>query len=304
MKLGFCSAILPDLSLDEVLAFAAGEGYACVEVMCWPPTKAERRFSGVTHIDVTDFTPERADEVRALTDKHGVAISALGYYPNPLDPDPVVAGAAVEHIGRVIHAAALLGLKNVNTFLGRDWHLTVDENWPRFLATWRPLIAFAEERGIRIGIENCPMLFSRDEWPGGKNLATTPPIWRRMFADIPSAHFGLNFDPSHFVFQQLDWMRALREFAPRLHHVHAKDMWLHRDKLADVGVFALPTEYYLPRIPGFGEVNWALFIGTLIEVGYDGAVCVEVEDDTFGRTLDGRKNSLRISRQVLAPYFP
>jgi sugar phosphate isomerase/epimerase len=304
MKLGFCSAILPDLSLDEVLAFAASEGYACVEVMCWPPSQAERRFSGVTHLDVTAFTPARADEVRALTARHRVAISALGYYPNPLDPDPAVAGAAIEHLRHVIHAAALLGLRNVNTFIGRDWHRTVDDNWPRFLEIWRPLIALAEERDIRIGIENCPMLFTRDEWPGGKNLATTPPIWRRMFADLPSAHFGLNFDPSHFIFQQLDWMRALREFAPRLHHIHAKDMWLHRDRLAEVGVFALPTEYYLPRIPGFGEVNWAHFIGTLIEVGYDGAVCVEVEDDTFGRTLEGRKNALRVSRQILAPYFP
>ncbi len=304
MKLGFCSAILPDLDLEEVLAFAAAEGYACVEVMCWPPSRAERRFSGVTHLDVLDFTPTRADEVRALTAKHGVSLSALGYYPNPLDPDPAVSGAAITHLRAVIRAASLLGLRTVNTFIGRDWRQTVDENWPRFLATWRPLIAFAEEHDIRIGIENCPMLFSRDEWPGGKNLASTPPIWRRMFHDLPSAHFGLNFDPSHFVFQQLDWMKALREFAPRLHHVHAKDMWLHREKLADVGVFALPTEYYLPRIPGFGEVNWAHFIGTLIEVGYDGAVCVEVEDDTFGRTLEGRKKSLRLSRQILAPYFP
>jgi sugar phosphate isomerase/epimerase len=267
------------------------------------PGKADRRFAGVTHLDVTDFTPERADEVRALTEKYGVAVSALGYYPNPLDPDPAVSRVAVEHLGRVIHAAALLGLQNVNTFIGRDWHCTVDENWPRFLETWRPLIAFADERGVRIGIENCPMLFSRDEWPAGKNLATTPPIWRRMFADIPSANFGLNFDPSHFVFQQLDWVKALREFAPRLHHVHAKDVSLDREKIAEVGILALPSEYHTPRIPGFGEVNWAHFIGTLIDVGFDGAVCVEVEDDTFGRTLAGRKNALRISRQVLAPYF-
>jgi len=304
MKLGFCSAILPDLTLAEVLAFAAAERFRCVEVMCWPPSKADRRFAGVTHLDVTDFTAAHADDTRALCAQHGVEISALGYYPNPLDPDPTVSGAAVEHIRRVIHAAALLGLKNVNTFIGRDWHRTVDENWPRFLETWRPLIALAEECDIRIGIENCPMLFSRDEWPGGKNLASTPPIWRRMFSDIPSAHFGLNFDPSHFVFQQLDWMKALREFAPRLHHIHAKDLGLHRDRLADVGVLALPSAYYLPRIPGFGEVDWAKFIGTLIEVGYDGPVCVEAEDDTFGPTLEGRKNSLRISRNVLAPYFP
>lgn len=303
MQLGFCSAILPDLTLDEVFAFAAAADYACVEVMCWPVGKAERRFAGVTHLDVTKLSQAHADDVCALAQAHGVAISALGYYPNPLDPDPAVARAASEHLKRVIRAAPLLGLRNVNTFVGRDWTKSLDDNWPRFLKTWRPLVAFAEDHGVSIGIENCPMLFTHVEWPGGKNLATTPPIWRRMFHDIPNANFGLNFDPSHFVWQQLDWAPALREFAPRLRHVHAKDLSLRRDLLAQVGIMALPPQFTLPRIPGFGDVDWAQFIGTLREVGYDGAFCVEVEDDTFGPTLAGRKNSLRVARNVLARFI-
>ncbi len=303
MHLGFVSAILPEFSLDEVLAFAARERFSTVEVMCWPAGKAERRFAGVTHIDVADMTPARAADIHALCQKHGVSLSGLGYYPNPLDPDPEVSGRAVEHLRRVIEAASILGLKNVNTFVGRDWHLSVDDNWPRFLSTWRPLIRHAEEHDVKIGIENCPMSFTRDEWPGGKNLATSPVIWRRMFNDIPSEHFGLNYDPSHFVLQQMDPASPLREFQDRIFHFHAKDVKIRRDRLNEVGVFAHPLEWHQPRIPGFGEMDWGRFMGCLMETRYRGPVCIEVEDDTFGRDLAGRQAALRVAGNVLRPYF-
>ena len=303
MKLGFVSAILPDLTLEQVLAFARDQAYACVEVMCWPAGKAERRFAGVTHIDVTGFTQTQADDVNALCAKYGVGLSGLGYYPNPLDPDPVVSKHAADHLKELILAAQKLGLQNVNTFIGRDWSRSVDDNWPRFLKLWKPLIGFAEHHGIRIGIENCPMFFTRDEWPGGKNLATSPVIWRRMFSDIPSASFGLNYDPSHFVLQFMDPLSPLREFKDRLFHVHAKDMVIRRDRLNEVGAFAVPKEWHTPRIPGFGDINWAQFMARLYEVGYSGPVCVEVEDDTFGTTLEGRQQSLKVARKVLAPFF-
>jgi len=303
MKLGFVSAIFPELSLGGLLAFAHAERFKCIEAMCWPVGNAERRFAGVTHIDVTDFTKASADEVNELCGSHGVSLSGLGYYPNPLDPEPRVAGAAVEHIKKVILAAEKLGLQRVNTFAGRDWHKTVDENWPRFLKTWRPLVAFAGDHGIKIGLENCPMRFTRDEWPGGKNLATTPEIWRRIFSDIPSKNLGLNYDPSHFAFQFMDPIAPLREFAPKLFHIHAKDVVVHRDKLNEVGPFSDPVKWHEPRIPGFGEINWAQFMAALTAAGYSGPVCIEVEDDTFGRTLPGRKRALKIARNVLEPYF-
>jgi len=303
MQLGFVSAILPDLNLDQVLAFAAAERFACVEVMCWPAGRAERKFAGVTHIDVTGFTRAQADDVNALSAKHGVALSGLGYYPNPLDPDPEVARTAVNHLKKVIRAAALLGLPTVNTFIGRDWTRSVDDNWPRFLKTWRPLIAFAEDHGIRIGIENCPMLFTRDEWPGGKNLFTTPAVWRRAFNDIPSRNFGLNYDPSHFVLQQMDAASPLREFQERLFHLHAKDVKLHRDRMNEVGVFAHPNEWHTPRIPGYGELDWGRFLGAVMETTYRGPVCIEVEDPTFGKTLAGRQQALKVAGNVLRPYL-
>ena len=303
MRLGFVSAILPDLPLEGVLKFAAAEHFACVEVMCWPVGKAERKYAGVTHIDVEGFTRARAGKVRGLCEAYGVSLSALGYYPNPLDPDPAAARVAVKHLKKVIRAAALLGLKNVNTFVGRDWTKGVDENWPRLLKTWRPLVAFAEDHDVRIGIENCPMLFTRDEWPGGKNLMTTPVIWRRAFSDIPSRHFGLNYDPSHFVLQQMDPLSPLSEFRDKLFHVHAKDMRVHPERLNEVGIFALPVDWHSPRIPGFGQINWAQFMAKLYEVGYSGPVCIEVEDGTFGKSLKGRKAAIRVGGNVLRPYF-
>ena len=303
MQLGFVSAILPELSLDEVCGFARAERFACVEAMCWPVGKAERKYAGVTHVDVTDFSQAAADDVNAVAARHGVALSGLGYYPNLLDPDAAAAAVAVEHIKRVIAAAPLLGLDTVNTFVGRDWRLSVDDNWPRFLEVWRPLVAFAEDHGVRIAIENCPMFFSRDEWPGGKNLLTTPALWRRAFADIPSAHFGLNFDPSHFVLQFIEPASALHEFKDRLFHFHAKDVKIDRRRLDEVGIFAPPLEWHQPRVPGYGEIDWAAFMGVLMETGYDGPVCIEVEDDTFGKTLAGRQRALRVARNVLEPFM-
>ena len=304
MKLGFVSAILPELTLDQVLAFARAEGFGCIEAMCWPVGKADRKYAGVTHVDVTSLTATQADDILAQCQKHRVSLSGLGYYPNPLDPDPRVAKMAVNHIKKVITAAPRLHLTNINTFVGRDWTKSVDGNWSRFLKTWKPLVAFAEDHGIRIGIENCPMLFTRDEWPGGQNLATTPAIWRRMFSDIPSQHFGLNYDPSHFVLQQMDPVSPLREFQEKLFHVHAKDVKIYRDRMNEVGIFAEPLAWHQPRIPGYGEMDWAEFMSALMETTYRGPVCIEVEDDTFGKTLEGRRHALKVARNVLRPFFP
>jgi sugar phosphate isomerase/epimerase len=303
MKLGFVTAIVPELPFQQVVALAREEGFDCIEVMCWPVGKAERKYAGVTHIDVTNLSKAQADELKGQCHEAGISISALGYYPNPLDPDPAVARAAVSHLKRVIAAAPKLGLENVNTFIGRDWTLSVDDNWPRFLKTWKPLIALAEDHGVRIGIENCPMLFSSDEWPGGKNLAMCPALWRRMFSDIPSKSFGLNYDPSHPILLRFDPFAPLREFRDKLFHIHAKDVLLNQQRCNDWGILGLPKDYHAPRIPGFGELDWARFMGTLLEVGYNGPVCIEVEDETFGKDLPGRKRALRVARNVLHPYI-
>ncbi len=303
MQLGFVSAILPEFTLAEVAKFAGETGYSCVELMCWPPSKAERRYAGVTHVDVTDFSSSKADEVKGVMANAGVSISGLGYYPNPLAPDLEEAKRYVEHIRKVIQATSLLGLKRMNTFVGRDWTKSVDENWPRFITTWKPLVKFAEDHGVRIGIENCPMLFSKDEWPGGKNLATTPSIWRRMFDDIPSLNFGLNYDPSHMIWQHMDYLKPIREFADRLVHIHAKDVRIDRHKLDEVGILAHPNQYHTPKLPGLGDVNWGQFFGTLGDVGYRGPVCVEVEDRAYEGSVQSRKASLKQSAVYLRNFI-
>jgi len=303
MKLGFVSAILADLALDDVLRVAADEGYECVEVMAWPQGKAERRYAGVTHIDVATLTSNEADRINDLCDDLGVCISGLGYYVNPLSADPDESATCVEHLKRVIDGAALLGLSVVNTFIGRDQHKSVDDNWPRLVEIWRPLVALAEAKGVKLAIENCPMAFTNDEWPGGKNIATTPAIWRRLFESLPSDHLGLNFDPSHFVWQQMDYLKPLREFSGKLFHVHAKDCRLERHRLDEVGIMATPLSFHTPKLPGLGEVNWSRFISELSDTGFDGAVCVEVEDRAYEATLQTSIQALRQSAGYLRGYM-
>jgi sugar phosphate isomerase/epimerase len=302
MQLGFVSAILPDLELAEVLQFAAEGGFDCVEVMCWPKGRAERRYAGVTHIDVVGFDAAAAEEVQALTRRTGVSISALGYYPNPLAPDAAERAVYHAHLRAVIDAARLLGLSTINTFVGRDPMRSIEDNWPLFREVWPPLVRYAAERGIKIGIENCPMLFTADEWPGGKNLAISPAIWRRMFEEIPDATFGLNYDPSHMIWQQMDEVRPIEEFATRLHHVHAKDVRLDRRRLDEVGILAVPLAYHTPKLPGLGDVRWGAFFAALTDAGYRGAVCVEVEDRAYEGSLEDRKRALRQSATYLRQF--
>jgi len=287
VKIGFVSAILPDLSLKEVFHFAAEEGFDCVEVMCWPPGKAERRYAGVTHIDVTKLTKPYIAEIQDLIAETGVEISSLGYYPNPLTPNMTEAKVYRDHIKKVI---------------GRDWKKSIDDNWGEFKKTWRPIVKYAEQQQVKIGIENCPMLFTADEWPGGKNLAISPSIWRRMFEEIPSKNFGLNYDPSHLVWMQMDYLKPIRDFAHRFHHVHAKDVRLDKHRLDEVGILAHPLEYHTPKLPGLGEVDWGKFFSHLTDAGYDGPVCVEVEDRAYEGPLERRKDSLRQSIRYLRQF--
>ncbi len=302
MQLGFVSAIFGDLPLEEVLTFAGGEGFDCVEVMCWPPDGPDRKYGGVCHLDVSQFTQAMADDTLALCDKHGVAISALGYYSIPLSAEADQAEAAIAHLYKVIDAAPMLGLSTINSFIGANHRLSLEENFALFEQVWPPLIHHAEQRGVRVGIENCPMLFPHT-WPFGLNLARTPAIWRRMFQAIPSENFGLNYDPSHLRMQLIDPIGPIREFGPRIFHTHAKDMRIDTHRLDDVGSLTPPMERSTAKIPGLGDINWGAWIAALTDTGYDGPVCIEVEDEAFSGDLERRRQSLRVSRNVLRPLI-
>ena len=303
MKPGFVSAILPELDLEGVLTFARGAGFQTIELMCWPVGKAERRYAGVTHLDVTAFDEPAALRVHALCASHGVTISALGYYPNPLVADEREAAVYLEHLKRVITASALLGVNQVNTFVGREPARSVADNWRIFDERWPALVRHAEQAGVRIGIENCPMYFTQDEWPAGKNLAVSPKHWREMFQRIPSRAFGLNYDPSHLVWQQMDYLAPLHEFRDRLYHIHAKDARIDREKLNDVGILATPLEYHEPKLPGGGDIDWPRFMAALRDTGYDGAICIELEDRAFEGALANRQAGLHQSAAFLTPLL-
>ncbi|QDU57076.1 sugar phosphate isomerase/epimerase family protein [Aeoliella mucimassa] len=302
MQLGFVTAIVPDLSFEEVLAFASEEGFDCLEVMCWPPGGPDRKYGGVCHIDVSDFTQAMADDTMALCQKYGVGISALGYYSVPLSANEDQATTAVSHLYKVIDAAAMMGLKNANTFVGANQYLTLEENIANFTEVFPPIIRHAEERGVYIGIENCPMLYP-NTWPQGLNIARSPAIWRRLFEIIPSDHFGLNYDPSHLRMQLMDPIAPIREFGSRIFHSHAKDMRIDLDRLNDVGVLMPPMDRSTAKIPGLGDIDWGKYIGALSDAGFQGPVCIEVEDEAFTETLETRKQSLRIARNVLRPLI-
>jgi sugar phosphate isomerase/epimerase len=303
MKLGFVSAILPELSFEELIDYAAESGYRCVEICCWPVGKSERKYAGVTHIDVDTLDETRVSAVNAYLIKKGVEISGLGYYPNPLDPDEEKRMFYISHIRKVIDAAEKLGIKRINTFIGRDKNKTVDENFESFTVVWKPLIQYAESKNVRVGIENCPMIFTRDEWPGGNNLATSPAIWRRMFNEIPGDNFGLNYDPSHLLWMQMDYIKPLYEFRNRIFHIHLKDTRLDWDRLNEVGIMAYPTQFYTPKLPGLGDIDWSKFFSALYDIKYHGPVCVEVEDKAFEGSLEDRKKSLVLSRRYLDQYI-
>jgi sugar phosphate isomerase/epimerase len=297
MRLGFVTAILAEQSLEEVLKFASENGFGSIEALCWPVGKAERRYAGVTHIDVTDFSASDAARVKALTDQYGVALSSLGYYPNPLVDNGEEREKYIDHIKHVIVASKMLDVNVMTTFVGRDYQKSIEDNWADFEAVWKPLIAFAEQQDVKIGIENCPMLFSLDEWPGGKNLAISPEIWRRMFDAIPSDYFGLNFDPSHLIWQHIDYVRAIHEFAPKFVHVHAKDTKIDHDLIYERGIMGL--KWHLPKLPGLGDVHWGKFFSALTDKGYRGDVAIEVEDRAFEDSLEDRKRALLLSKRHL-----
>jgi sugar phosphate isomerase/epimerase len=299
MQLGFVSAILPDLSLSEVFAFAADEGFDCVELMCWPPGTGDRRYAGVTHIDVTRMDAAEAGRVRELAKKSGVAISGLGYYPNPLDPDPETRRVATDHLKKVITAASTLGLKIVNTFIGRDPALSVPASWALLEQVWPALVRHAEASNVQLGIENCPMIFTLDEWPGGKNLATSPAIWRKLFEVLPA--LGLNYDPSHLIWQHIDHVRFIREFGSKIVHVHAKDERVDGDKLYEQGIMGLG--WHTPKLPGLGDVDWGAVFSALTDAGYNGAVCIEVEDRAYEGSLAALKRALRQSQRYLRQFI-
>ncbi|MGD9093757.1 MAG: sugar phosphate isomerase/epimerase [Anaerolineales bacterium] len=303
MKLGVMTAAFPGKSLEEVASWAAENEFDTLELACWPVGKATRRYAGVTTIDVTDFDAAKAKEVQAILDNYGLSISSLGYYPNPLDPDPAMREEVIGHLKKVILAAEMLGVSIVGTFVGKDKNKTVPANLEDYAKIWPPIVQFAAEHQVKIAIENCPMIFSYDEWPGGNNLAINPAIWKEMWEIIPDENFGLNLDPSHLIYQMIDYQRVVYEFKDKIFHVHAKDLEIDYEGLYQNGILSQGMGWQVPRLPGLGDVDWGKFISALYRVGYDFVISIEHEDRAFEATEELVERGFLLSRDVLRPYI-
>lgn len=302
IKFGLLTAICEGMTFEEVVDFAAENNLECLEVACWPQGGAARRYAGVSHIDVANMTPEKAAQINQLCADKGVAISSLAYYPNPLDPDEEKRKGYIDHIYKLMDASAMLGVNMITTFIGRDPAKNVDDNLELVKEIWTPIMRYAEEKGVKVAIENCPMLFTNDEWPGGQNIMTTPANWRKVFEVLDSPNLGINYDPSHFVWQQIDYIRPLYEFKDKIFHVHYKDIKVYPDKLADVGIMATPLQYMSPKLPGLGDIDWGKYVSALTDIGYDGYSVIEVEDKAFEKSLDDAKKAVILSARYLRNF--
>lgn len=304
-QFGLLTAILDGWTYEEAVDIAAGLGFQCLEVACWPAGKAERRYAGVSHIDAERVLEDDAYATHVtdyITGK-GMHISSLAYYPNTMDPDTAKRTAAIDHLKALIRASAKLGVNMVSTFIGRDQAKSEEENLRLFQEIWPPIIKLAEEQGVKVAIENCPMLFGEDQWPGGQNLMRSPALYRKLFDIIPSPNFGLNFDPSHYVWQQMDYVKTIYDFRDRIFHVHFKDIKLYPEKLAECGVMAYPLDYMSPKLPGLGDVDWAAFISALNDIRYSGDAVIEVEDKAFEDSREDILKSIALSKRYLDNFI-
>lgn len=305
INLGLLTAILDGWSFEQAVDIAAEMGFKCLEVACWPVGKAERRYAGVSHIDAERVLRDNAyaGYIKDYVSSKGLHISSLAYYPNTMDPDLERREAAVAHLKTLIRASAKLGVGMVSTFIGRDQSRTVEENIALFKDVWPPIIKLAEEKNVKVAIENCPMLFDASQWPGGQNLMCSPAIYRRLFSELPSSFFGLNFDPSHYVWQGMDYLQTVYEFKEKLFHIHFKDIKLYQEKLKQVGTLAYPLEYMSPKLPGLGDVNWSAFISALNDISYNGDAVIEVEDKSFEGSDEDILKSIRLSKRYLEQFI-
>ena len=304
MKMGLVSAILDKASYEEMIDTLSELGFNCAEVACWPSGKAERRYAGVSHIDVDKVLKddEYAKYVLDYAKSHGITISSLAFYPNTMDSDLKKRNANVKHLMNVIRASAKLKVNMVTTFIGRDQYKSVEENLELVKKVWPPIIKLAESLKVKVAIENCPMLFGNDQWPGGQNLMTSPANWDKVFKILPSKYLGINYDPSHFVWQMIDYIKPIYKYKDKIFHVHYKDIKLFPDKLNEVGIMAYPLDYMSPKLPGLGDVNWSKFVSALTDIGYNGFTCIEVEDKAFEKTQEDVLKSIKLSKRYLEQF--
>lgn len=303
MKLGILTAPFENKTLDEVADWARDNSFHALEIACWPMSNdKQRRYAGTAHIDVANISEMQASEIVDSLSSKNITISALGYYPNPLHPDSEHRKHIFGHLKNVVDCAKKMNVSVVNTFCGGDAKLNIDENWKRAQKIWPDFIKYTTDQGIQLAFENCPMIFSYDEWPGGHNIAYSPKIWRRIIEEWNGV-VGMNFDPSHLILQMIDQKKFISEFGPHFKHVHAKDLTIDREGLYDHGILSKGMGWQVPKMPGLGDVDWSVFFSELLKVDYDGSIIIEHEDKNFEETEALLKEGFVLARDNLLPYI-
>lgn len=305
MRLGFLTACLPGVPLDEIASWATAAGYQGLEVAVWPPVHG--RDWEASHIDVAALDSAGAGSVRRLFDEHDLDISALAYYENNLDADSSRRARVHDHLRHVIDAAHLLGVGLVGTFVGRDVTLGVAENMRLAEKVLPPIVGYAGDRGVRLVIENCPMEgWHPDGYPA--NLAYSPELWEWLF----DLGLYLNFDPSHLVWLGIDPLAVLPEYVDHVLHVQAKDVEIDAAARNRYGSFSRAVDrasspwdsgWWRYRIPGLGEIDWRRLVDRLYEGGFGGFVSVEHEDPVWSGTPDQVRHGLALAQRTLSPLL-
>ncbi len=307
MYIGLLTVCLGNKPLEEKAQWASENGFKSLEVACWP--KANDRDYSSSDIDVENFSQKQADEINSYLKKLGLTISSLAYYDNNLDRDLSKRAFVNGHLKKCIDAAEMLGVAMVGTFIGRNIDKSIQDNFDEFETVFGDIVAYAEKKDVKIIIENCPMVgWQVQGLPG--TISFAPDLWHEMFRRIPSKNFGLNLDPSHLIFQFMDYISVIPEFKDRIFHVHAKEVKIFNDRLKRYGVFNRQLftgarheyGYWKPCMPGLGDADWSLFIKTLRDNGYDGVISIEHEDPEYEGTDEKVKTGLLIAKKHLEKF--
>jgi sugar phosphate isomerase/epimerase len=312
MRIGLMTPAFPELTLHEVMDFAAENGFQTLEVACWPAgEEKDRKYGGVVHIDVESLISDKVAEINQLQADKGVEITALGYYVNPLHPDQKTREHDIDHTRKVILGAEKLGVGIIGVLVGRSsaperygrvWKDAIEYGFEEFRKVWPDLVKFAADHNVKIATEHCPMLW-HDTWPEGDNLPYSPAIMHRMFEILPDENFGIMLDPSHFIWQQIDSVRFIKDFSDRIFHVHAKDMTIDREMFYQDGILGCGFNWQIPRLPGRGLVDWKKVIAALVDTGYDDTLNIEHEDAKYEGSVELVKRGLLLSKNYLSQFI-
>ena len=279
MKIGFLTVPMRDRSLRDVFRFAETTGFDSLEI--WTGR-------GAGHLDVNKDLSKQAREVLRLVEQHAIEISSLAYYHNVSAADPAERAAIQKGFRRAVDLAQMLDVRVVCCLaglplLGKSKSETLQKVVAPF---YRKLCPYAAKKGVTLAMENW---FATNIQHLG--------LWEEAFALVPNKNFGLNYDPSHLFWQQIDHIKAVEQFASRIFHSHGKDCEIRVAERARVGV--LEGGWWRYVIPGHGEINWGAYIGALRRVGYNGVISIEHEDRTFNAE-EGFRKGLQFLRQFTA----